>query len=539
MADYSDKLGLAHQGDEVSRFIAFLYPNLAIPTQVSIVAHSTGGLAARDFLTRFAGATQRVAELITYGTPHRGADVDAVFNANRHSFCVDGADPICLHFSQSSGALDARFKCAGTNPDSPYYPGRPADGQTFLQDLSGKQIPSGIRYTSALGVSTNNDWPLPDGERNGGQDDCHSAQWDGLVPRSSADLAQADAIVRGTASIRTLTTNQTHMGQGNDFPTILCALDSNCTMFRVLSPVDIDVIAPDTTRIGPTFTGIPGASYMKVVEDSGHETATILIPYPIGGQYTVKAFPKPGALPTDTFTITQTQNGVTTTFAKNMKIQDIPAKGFHPHVNSAPMANAGPDQTLECRAPSGTPTTLNGSGSKDPDGDKLAYQWTDAQGNVFGKTPIAKVVAALGTQAYSLTVTDSAGAVASTQTHVTVRDTTKPFAILSVSPRLLWPANGQLIPIKVTLLVQDQCDPNPTVSLVSIKSNDPADDVSDIQGAAFGTDDRSFSLRARQPAKGVRRVYTVTYRVTDHSGNSTTVAGKVYVPRDNDDKCDD
>lgn len=40
--------------------------------------------------------------------------------------------------------------------------------------------------------------------------------------------------------------------------------------------------------------------------------------------------------------------------------------------NTAPVANAGPDQTVQL----GATVTLNGSGSSDVDGDRLTYQWT-------------------------------------------------------------------------------------------------------------------------------------------------------------------
>ena len=40
--------------------------------------------------------------------------------------------------------------------------------------------------------------------------------------------------------------------------------------------------------------------------------------------------------------------------------------------NTAPVANAGPDQTVQL----GAMVTLNGSGSSDVDGDRLTYQWT-------------------------------------------------------------------------------------------------------------------------------------------------------------------
>ncbi|MDJ0610616.1 MAG: PKD domain-containing protein, partial [Kiloniellales bacterium] len=46
------------------------------------------------------------------------------------------------------------------------------------------------------------------------------------------------------------------------------------------------------------------------------------------------------------------------------------------NVNAPPVADAGPDQHLECAGPAGTPVELNGSGSSDPDGDALIYAWS-------------------------------------------------------------------------------------------------------------------------------------------------------------------
>ena len=56
------------------------------------------------------------------------------------------------------------------------------------------------------------------------------------------------------------------------------------------------------------------------------------------------------------------------------------------------------------------------------------------------------------------------------------------------------------------------------------------DTPNDIQGAALGTDDRSFQLRAERSAKGTGRIYTVTYRATDASGNGKTASATVTVP---------
>jgi len=115
----------------------------------------------------------------------------------------------------------------------------------------------------------------------------------------------------------------------DDFSTILCALDESCLELHVMSPVDIQVTGPNGFTISNNFTSMPGADYRNVVNPAGHEISTVLIPFPQTGKYTIAVTPKHGAQPTDTFTITMTQNGTTTTLADHMQIQSIPPDGFH------------------------------------------------------------------------------------------------------------------------------------------------------------------------------------------------------------------
>jgi uncharacterized repeat protein (TIGR01451 family) len=123
-----------------------------------------------------------------------------------------------------------------------------------------------------------------------------------------------------------------------------------------------------------------------------------------------------------------------------------------------------------------------------------------------------------------------------------ILDVAAPAVALSVSPSVLWSPNHTLREVTATLAVSDNCDPNPAVSLVSITSNEPAsgflgqgDKSPDVMHATLGTDDRRFSLRAeRGTGRGsTGRVYTITYRVTDASGNSTEKNATVVVPTSN------
>ena len=79
--------------------------------------------------------------------------------------------------------------------------------------------------------------------------------------------------------------------------------------------------------------------------------------------------------------------------------------------------------------------------------------------------------------------------------------------------------------------------PNPTVQLAADRERRAGrrhrrrrhDD--DIQGAALGTDDREFDLRSERKGNGDGRVYSVTYRASDASDNTTDETDEVIVPK--------
>lgn len=213
--------------------------------------------------------------------------------------------------------------------------------------------------------------------------------------------------------------------------------------------------------------------------------------------------------------------------------------------NQPPVANAGVDQTIACSGPNGTSVTLDGSKSSDPDGDVLSFVWKDEGGNVIGTTAIVQTTVGLGTHTFTLTVTDPGGLSSSATTHVTIGDTTAPALRVSLSPNLLWPPNHNLVTITATVEASDSCDANPAVSLVSITSSEPdeglgdGDEPNDIQAVgggpiAFGTDVRSFLLRAERSGAGNGRIYTVTYSAKDAAGNSVSASAQVIVPANGD-----
>jgi N-acetylneuraminic acid mutarotase len=298
---------------------------------------------------------------------------------------------------------------------------------------------------------------------------------------------------------------------------------------------------------------------------------------------------------------------------------------------AAPVADAGPDQTLECTGDQQATATLDGSGSTDPDStpgtndDIASFNWSE------GGTPLASgfivpVSFHLGAHEVTLTVTDEAGATGTDDAIITVRDTTPPVitcpapisiecqgnmqsmvtvpdatatdvcqpnglaitnsytpngadasgsyplgttvvtftatdgsgnqatcrttvtvsdsippAVTAVaSPNVLWPPDHEMVPVSVTVVTTDACDPAPSVLLSSVTSSEPDDapgegsgHVSgDIQGASIGTADFQVLLRAERDGGGPGRTYTITYQASDHSGNSSVASARVTVPHD-------
>ena len=122
---------------------------------------------------------------------------------------------------------------------------------------------------------------------------------------------------------------------------------------------------------------------------------------------------------------------------------------------------------------------------------------------------------------------------------VTVQDTVAPSIHAFLFPPILWPTNNRLVSVDAGVWTHDACTAAPQVTLVSISSNpDPRRTPDDIQGAAIGTDDRSFKLRAESNRHGLR-IYTAVYSARDAAGNSKTANAYAVVPGDNDDHDDD
>ena len=202
--------------------------------------------------------------------------------------------------------------------------------------------------------------------------------------------------------------------------------------------------------------------------------------------------------------------------------------------NHPPVANAGPDQTVECASPTGTPVTLDGTASTDQDGDPLTYTWTGPFGTAMGATPTVSLP--LGAHVITLTVDDGQGGTDTDTVVITVQDTTPPVInAINANPPMLWPPNHKMKSVTLVPDVTEACDAAPVCQILSVSSDEP---VTGPGGAGNTTPDwlvtgaLTLDLRAERMGSGDGRVYTIAVQCVDGSGNASQANATVTVPHD-------
>ncbi|MEK8090754.1 M4 family metallopeptidase [Thermithiobacillus plumbiphilus] len=165
--------------------------------------------------------------------------------------------------------------------------------------------------------------------------------------------------------------------------------------------------------------------------------------------------------------------------------------------NQAPLANAGPDLI----AAPGATVSLDGSGSKDPEGQRISLAWQVISGSASltgANTAVPSFVAPLnGRVVARLTVTDSQGKSASDDVTVTVSNTAPELASIGARQAVL----GQ--PLNFQVSARDANTDTVTLSATGLPS-----------GARFDAATGQFSW----PQAGPLGNYTVTFTATDAGG---------------------
>jgi N-acetylneuraminic acid mutarotase len=195
------------------------------------------------------------------------------------------------------------------------------------------------------------------------------------------------------------------------------------------------------------------------------------------------------------------------------------------HDTTPPMLTCPVDTTLECPASADGLRQATAIDACDP---APAIVTTTGGGLPLGTTSVTWVA------------TDQSGNHASCEQSVLVRDTVPPALDVFTDPASLWPPNHEMVQVHIGWDVHDACDPQPEVSMISVTSGEPDDapgnndgaTANDIQGADIGTPDTQLLLRSERNGQGLGRVYALTYRAIDRSGNAVPGLATVTVPHD-------
>jgi len=195
-----------------------------------------------------------------------------------------------------------------------------------------------------------------------------------------------------------------------------------------------------------------------------------------------------------------------------------------------PVVDAGPDLTVEQESHAGTQVTLFGN-AIDICSTQFNFTWSE-NGVILGTEQNLTYTFNLGTHIVTLNATDMAGNIGSDSVTVKVIDTTPPQINAIVTPGVLWPPNHKYVEVKINVTASDICDPSPNITFVSVTSNEPDNGLGDgnTVNDIIIIDNFTFMLRAERSGKGSGRIYTITYKATDVSGNYVIASVTIEVP---------
>ncbi|HEU0173437.1 MAG TPA: endo-1,4-beta-xylanase [Blastocatellia bacterium] len=102
---------------------------------------------------------------------------------------------------------------------------------------------------------------------------------------------------------------------------------------------------------------------------------------------------------------------------------------------------------------------------------------------------------------------------------------------LSVDKPVLWPPNHNMVPVRLSYNISDNCDAGLT-PVITISSNEPVNGTGDGNTCPDWQviDAHHVLLRAERSGNGSGRIYTITVTVTDSAGSSSSSSVIVRVP---------
>jgi hypothetical protein len=205
--------------------------------------------------------------------------------------------------------------------------------------------------------------------------------------------------------------------------------------------------------------------------------------------------------------------------------------GVPPPPNQAPVAVAGNDVQVTASGCTAD-VILDGTGSSDPDGDPLTFEWSGEFGTATGAT--ATVQLTPGTHTITLVVRDGHGGSATDTVVVTVIADAPPQIVrVTATPNVLSPANHQMVPVAVSVELSGGCVASTTCRIAGVISSEP---VSGLGGGDVAPDweitgPLTLRLRAEHGPRSLGRLYVIVVECVHASGGISRRLVVVAVPR--------
>ena len=192
--------------------------------------------------------------------------------------------------------------------------------------------------------------------------------------------------------------------------------------------------------------------------------------------------------------------------------------GYADNLNGQPIADAGPDQSVEQANPSGAQVTLDGTGSSDSDGDTLTYTWTGPFGEATGATPT--VTMPPGANTVYLVVNDGTVDSETDTVTITVQDTTVPVVSNTT-------ANPNPVAVNTACAIIAQIDDTASNISYAEYSTDGGTRWYSMDAITAGTN--SVNVSVTMSGFTEPGLLTVSVRGTD-SENNTGEPESIYLP---------
>ncbi len=265
----------------------------------------------------------------------------------------------------------------------------------------------------------------------------------------------------------------------------------------------------------PTFVWKKGVTILNSGDLGGRVTITS------GSNTSTLSISNTVATDADTYTVDATSTCNTSSQSATLTVQPS-------------TTTSDPADVAECQGQDAHfSTTASGAGP-------FSYAWT-LDGNPFNgdSSSITIPTGSLSAGNHTVTVTTT-GACGSAVQSATLTVGGTPVITFSTTTASVWPPNHQYQTFNVTDFVasaSSDCDPELDVNdvvIVSVSSDEPENSVgadgNTLNDIVIAANCKSVSLRRERDNNLNGRVYTITFKVTDSSGNFTTATAKVSVP---------